>query len=108
MRFEIRRLPDASRYTTLYVTHDQAEAMTTADLIVVMNQGRIEQVGSPEEAYRRPRSEFVARLLGGTNILRGRRLCDRPAPCRRRRPPPPRGQYRSARKSDSRTPPPPH
>ena len=76
MRFEIRRLHDAYRYTTLYVTHDQAEAMTTADLIVVMNQGRIEQAGTPEEIYQRPRSEFVARFLGGTNILRGKRLGD--------------------------------
>jgi iron(III) transport system ATP-binding protein len=74
MRFEIRRLHDAYRYTTLYVTHDQAEAMITADRIVVMNHGRIEQVGSPEEIYRRPRSEFIARFLGGTNILRGKRL----------------------------------
>ena len=76
MRFEIRRLHDAYRYTTLYVTHDQAEAMTTADLIVVMNQGRIEQVGSPEDVYQRPRSEFVARFIGGTNILRGRQIGD--------------------------------
>jgi iron(III) transport system ATP-binding protein len=74
MRFEIRRLHDAYRYTTLYVTHDQAEAMTTADLLVVMNQGRIEQAGAPEEVYQRPRTEFVARFLGGTNILRGRRV----------------------------------
>ena len=81
MRFEIKRLHDAYRYTTLYVTHDQAEAMTTADLIVVMNQGRIEQIGSPEEVYQRPRSEFVARFLGGTNILRGRRVGDRLVDC---------------------------
>jgi iron(III) transport system ATP-binding protein len=81
MRFEIRRLHDAYRYTTLYVTHDQSEAMTTADLIVVMNQGRIEQVGSPEDVYQRPRSEFVARFLGGTNILRGKRLGDGLADC---------------------------
>src|ERR1019366_1958186 len=47
MRFEIRRLHDRYRYTTVYVTHDQTEAMTTADLIVVMNGGRIEQAGSP-------------------------------------------------------------
>jgi iron(III) transport system ATP-binding protein len=71
MRFEIRRLHDEFRYTTVYVTHDQAEAMTTADRIVVMNAGRVEQVGSPEEVYIRPCSEFVARFLGGTNILRG-------------------------------------
>jgi iron(III) transport system ATP-binding protein len=81
MRFEIRRLHDTYRYTTLYVTHDQAEAMTTADLIVVMNQGRIEQVGSPEDVYQRPRSEFVARFLGGTNILRGRQIGNGLADC---------------------------
>ena len=74
MRFEIRRLHDTYKYTTIYVTHDQAEAMTTADMIVVMNRGRVEQVGSPEDIYQRPRSEFVARFIGGTNILRGRRI----------------------------------
>ena len=72
MRFEIRRLHDEFRYTTVYVTHDQAEAMTTADIIVVMNDGRIEQAGSPEDIYERPETEFVARFIGGTNILAGR------------------------------------
>jgi iron(III) transport system ATP-binding protein len=71
MRFEIRRLHDAFRTTSVYVTHDQAEAMTTADVIVVMNAGRIEQAGPPEQLFRQPESEFVARFLGGTNILRG-------------------------------------
>ncbi len=71
MRFEIRRLHDEFRYTTVYVTHDQLEAMTTADRIVVMNAGRIEQIGSPEDIFLRPQSEFVARFIGGTNILRG-------------------------------------
>ncbi|KAF0104193.1 MAG: iron(III) transport system ATP-binding protein [Rhodospirillaceae bacterium] len=69
MRFEIRRLHDQYRYTTVYVTHDQAEAMTTADLIAVMNKGRVEQLGPPEEIYGRPRSEFVARFIGGSNVL---------------------------------------
>jgi iron(III) transport system ATP-binding protein len=72
MRFEIRRLHDRYRYTTVYVTHDQTEAMTTADLIVVMNGGRIEQAGSPLEIYKEPRSQFVAHFIGGTNILKGR------------------------------------
>ncbi len=72
MRFEIRRLHDAFRYTTVYVTHDQGEAMATADLIVVLNAGRIEQAGSAEEIYRRPSSEFVARFVGGANVLPGR------------------------------------
>src|SRR5207302_4875204 len=74
MRFEVRRLHDAYRYTTIYVTHDQSEAMTTADQIAVMNAGRIEQLGTPQEVYDRPRSEFVARFIGASNILRGRAL----------------------------------
>jgi iron(III) transport system ATP-binding protein len=81
MRFEIRRLHDQYLYTTVYVTHDQSEAMVTADRIVVMNQGRIEQVGSPEEIYERPESEFVARFIGGTNILKGRHLGDNLVEC---------------------------
>lgn len=81
MRFEIRRLHDAFRYTTVYVTHDQIEAMTTADLIVVMNDGRIEQAGSPEDIYARPESEFVARFIGGTNILSGDRVGDNAVRC---------------------------
>jgi iron(III) transport system ATP-binding protein len=74
MRFEVRRLHDAYRYTTVYVTHDQSEAMTTADLIAVMNVGKIEQVGSPEDIYDRPRSEFVARFIGASNVIKGKGL----------------------------------
>jgi iron(III) transport system ATP-binding protein len=74
MRFEVRRLHDEYRYTTVYVTHDQSEAMTTADLIAVMNAGRIEQAGSPQEIYDQPRSEFVARFIGASNIVRGNAL----------------------------------
>ncbi|KAB2848623.1 MAG: ABC transporter ATP-binding protein [Hyphomicrobiaceae bacterium] len=74
MRFEVRRLHDAYRYTTVYVTHDQSEAMTTADLIAVMSGGRIVQLGSPQDVYDRPVSEFVARFLGGSNVLKGRAL----------------------------------
>src|SRR6266853_5239336 len=74
MRFEIRRLHDQYRYTTVYVTHDQSEAMTTADLIAVMNHGKVEQLAPPEEIYSHPRSEFVARFIGGANILRGSAL----------------------------------
>jgi iron(III) transport system ATP-binding protein len=71
MRFEIRRLHDQYRYTTVYVTHDQSEAMTTADLIAVMNGGRIDQLGSPEDIYDRPQSEFVARFIGAANVIKG-------------------------------------
>ena len=74
MRFEIRRLHDRYRYTTVYVTHDQAEAMTTADQIAVMNLGCIEQLGTPKEIYDAPRSVFVARFIGGSNILAGKAL----------------------------------
>ena len=72
MRFEVRRLHDQYRYTTVYVTHDQSEAMTTADVIAVMNAGKIEQAGSPEDIYERPRSEFVARFIGSSNVVRGK------------------------------------
>ena len=71
MRFEIRRLHDQYRYTTVYVTHDQSEAMTTADLIAVMNTGRIDQLGTPEDIYDRPQSEFVARFIGAANVIKG-------------------------------------
>jgi iron(III) transport system ATP-binding protein len=74
MRFEVRRLHDEYRYTTVYVTHDQSEAMTTADVIAVMNAGKIEQAGSPEEIYDRPRSEFVARFIGASNVIKGNAL----------------------------------
>jgi iron(III) transport system ATP-binding protein len=76
MRFEIRRLHDEYRYTTVYVTHDQSEAMTTADLIAVMNGGKIDQLGSPEDIYDRPQSEFVARFIGASNVIKGTALDD--------------------------------
>ncbi len=76
MRFEVRRLHDAYRYTTVYVTHDQSEAMTTADLICVMNAGKIEQSGTPEEIYDLPRSEFVARFIGSSNVIKGKGLSE--------------------------------
>ena len=71
MRFEIRRLHDEYRYTTVYVTHDQSEAMTTADLIAVMNGGKVDQLGTPEDIYARPQSEFVARFIGASNVIKG-------------------------------------
>ena len=76
MRFEVRRLHDAYRYTTVYVTHDQSEAMTTADLICGDESGKIEQAGSPEDIYDRPRSEFVARFIGSSNVIKGKGLDD--------------------------------
>ncbi len=69
MRLEIRRLQQRMGITSIYVTHDQAEAMTMSDRIVVMNAGRIEQVAPPEELYRRPASVFVADFIGRANFL---------------------------------------
>ena len=71
MRFEIRRVHEALQITTVYVTHDQAEAMVTSDRIAVMNAGGIEQVGTPIEIYERPATAFVAGFIGRTNLLRG-------------------------------------
>jgi iron(III) transport system ATP-binding protein len=71
MRFEIRRLHERYKITTVYVTHDQAEAMVIADRVAVMNHGRIEQLGTPEEIYERPQTEFVARFIGQTNLVPG-------------------------------------
>ena len=73
MRFEIRRLHDEFKITTVYVTHDQSEAMVTSDRIVVMNHGRIEQIDAPHVLYARPKSRFVAGFIGRTNFLEGTR-----------------------------------
>jgi len=69
VRIEIRDLQRRLRITTLYVTHDQSEAMAISDRIVVMNGGRIEQEGDPATIYRQPRSAFVADFLGAANIV---------------------------------------
>ena len=69
MRFEIRRLHEAFGITTLYVTHDQAEAMVISDRVAVLNRGRVEQVGTAEDLFRRPRTRFVAEFIGRTNLI---------------------------------------
>jgi ABC-type Fe3+/spermidine/putrescine transport system ATPase subunit len=74
MRFEIRRLHDAFNFTTVYVTHDQSEAMVTSDRIAVMNHGKIEQIDAPYTLYTRPRTRFVAGFIGRTNLIEG--ACD--------------------------------
>src|SRR5499433_712167 len=71
MRFEIKRLHEEFRITTVYVTHDQAEAMVTSDRIAVMNHGRIEQVDDPHALYTRPKTRFVAGFIGRTNFIEG-------------------------------------
>jgi iron(III) transport system ATP-binding protein len=71
MRFEIRRLHDATGVTMLYVTHDRTEAMVTADRIAVLDRGRVEQVGTPAELFETPRTAFVAEFIGRANVLYG-------------------------------------
>jgi iron(III) transport system ATP-binding protein len=72
MRFEIRRLHEEFKITTVYVTHDQSEAMATSDRIAVLDHGRLIQAGSPAEIFNRPKTRFVAEFVGKANILTGR------------------------------------
>ncbi len=74
MRLEIRRLHNRLKATSIFVTHDQVEAMTLADVVVVMNGGRIEQTGSPIDVYRHPASKFVATFIGSPamNLVPGK------------------------------------
>ena len=69
MRAELKKLQRELGITFIHVTHSQDEAMALADLVVLMNGGRIEQKGSPREVFNHPRSEFVARFIGGHNIM---------------------------------------
>jgi ABC-type Fe3+/spermidine/putrescine transport system ATPase subunit len=71
MRFEIRRLHEKFAITTLYVTHDQAEAMVISDRIAVLDRGRVAQVGTAEDIFQRPRTRFVAEFIGRTNVVDG-------------------------------------
>jgi len=74
MRGELRRLQQQLEIATVFVTHDQDEALSMADRVVVMSQGRVEQIGTPEEIYNQPRNRFVATFIGGSNFLYGRVL----------------------------------
>jgi iron(III) transport system ATP-binding protein len=69
MRSEIRRICKSSGYTTIYVTHDQKEALSIADRIAVLKEGRLAQIGSPGELYQKPRNRFVADFIGNTNLI---------------------------------------
>jgi putative spermidine/putrescine transport system ATP-binding protein len=71
MQIELRQIQRTVGTTTILVTHDQAEAMALSDRIVVMNQGRAEQIGPPHEAYERPATPFVSNFLGKTNLVNG-------------------------------------
>ncbi len=72
MRFEIRQVHDLLGITTVYVTHDQSEALVTADRIAVMKSGHLQQLGSPEDIFERPSNAFVATFIGANNELAGR------------------------------------
>ena len=71
MRLEIRRICKENHLTAIYVTHDRAEALSMADRLAVFRNGRIEQIGAPEEVYRHPVNAFVANFLGETNLREG-------------------------------------
>ena len=71
MRVELKRIQQRIGVTTVFVTHDQTEALAMSDQIIVMSKGRVEQVGAPEEVYNTPASEFVAQFLGASNLLSG-------------------------------------
>jgi iron(III) transport system ATP-binding protein len=72
MRLELRGLQRDLRLTTVYVTHDQVEALAMSNIVAVMHEGRINQIGSPREIYERPANRFVADFIGSTNLLPGR------------------------------------
>jgi iron(III) transport system ATP-binding protein len=74
MRIELRRLQKEVGVTTIYVTHDQSEALALSDRIAVMRDGRIAQIGTPYQIYQQPGSAFVATFVGRSNLLRGRLL----------------------------------
>jgi iron(III) transport system ATP-binding protein len=72
LRLELRALQQRLRITTIYVTHDQAEALVLSDRIVVMDRGRVVEIGAPQEVYRRPRARVTAEFLGVANLIRAR------------------------------------
>ncbi len=77
MQYELIRLKNELGITFIYVTHDQEEALTMSDTIVVMNQGYIQQIGTPEDIYNEPKNAFVADFIGDSNIIHGTMLEDR-------------------------------
>jgi iron(III) transport system ATP-binding protein len=71
MRREIRRICKEHKLTTIYVTHDQEEALSIADYMVILSWGRVQQIGSPLQVYKRPTNRFVANFIGNTNFIEG-------------------------------------
>jgi iron(III) transport system ATP-binding protein len=79
MRIELRRIQETLRVTTVYVTHDQVEALSLSDQIALMRGGKVTEIASPEALYNRPQSEFAAQFIGGANIVKGHALGSDPA-----------------------------
>lgn len=77
MQYELIRMKNELGITFIYVTHDQEEALTMSDTIVVMNQGYIQQIGTPEKIYNEPENAFVADFIGDSNIMTGTMICDK-------------------------------
>lgn len=77
MQWELKNLQRSLGITFLYVTHDQEEALTMSDTVVVMSQGRIQQIGTPVDIYNEPKNRFVARFIGESNIVEGTMIRDR-------------------------------
>ncbi|MGN1083069.1 MAG: ABC transporter ATP-binding protein, partial [Candidatus Avispirillum sp.] len=77
MQIELKRIQQSLEITFIYVTHDQEEALTMSDTVVVMNHGNIQQIGSPVDIYNEPKNAFVADFIGESNILDGMMLRDR-------------------------------
>ena len=77
MQLELKRLQREMNITFVYVTHDQEEALTMSDTVVVMDKGRIQQIGTPEDIYNEPKNAFVADFIGESNILNGTMVRDR-------------------------------
>lgn len=71
MQYELKELQDDLKITFVFVTHDQEEALTMSDTVVVLNDGKIQQIGTPEDIYNEPKNRFVANFIGESNIIRG-------------------------------------
>ncbi|MGB4515433.1 MAG: ABC transporter ATP-binding protein [Bacillota bacterium] len=76
LRFEIKKLQKLLNITTIYITHDQEEALSIADSVVLLKDGRVMQAGSPQDIYSRPRNSFVAEFLGASNVITAKTLED--------------------------------
>ncbi|OHE60268.1 MAG: ABC transporter ATP-binding protein, partial [Treponema sp. GWA1_62_8] len=72
VRFEMLQLQKSHGFTAIYVTHDQSEALAMSDTIIVLNRGRIEQIGTPDEIYKKPKNRFIADFIGTANIFEAR------------------------------------